>query len=244
MIAEVLRLSVETPHSFNAVDCESSFRAQRLQLKCFSLNIAFAVTSVLFIYEGGHHLADAPKFIQSCLEGFARWLAYIAPLAFHQHRKVDFLHSELIREVVFLGLTLAIAFLLYVPVLLLTRGSASRAIFAPLSGVAALVAVPSCWLYILRATWNTYYEPKTFAETYGLVSVLEVIITCALVYFVRNQPIWRGAVVFGLHYIFWMLLLFRHLSIPLVGLPLSFVFPGSGVVWLRYIRALPSQTLP
>jgi hypothetical protein len=240
----VLRFCLETPHSFNAVDDQSSFQAYRLQLKCFSLNIAFAVTSVLFIYEGGHHLADAPKFIRSCLEGFARVLSYIAPLAFHQHRMVNFLHSELIREVVFLGLTLGIAFLLYFPVRLLTRGSASRAVFVPLSGVAALMTVPACWLYIVHATWNTYYEPKTFGETYGLVSVLEVIVICALVYIVRNQPIWRGAVVFGLHYIFWMLVMLRHLYIPLVGLPLSFVFPGSGVVWLRYIRALPSRTVP
>jgi len=226
----------------NAVDDHLSLQAYRLQLKFFSLNIAFAVTSVPFIYEGGHHIADAPKIIRNSLQGFANVLLYIAPFAFHQHRKVNFLHSELIRDIVFLGLTLGMAFLLYVPVRLLTRGSPSREMFAPLSGMAALIAVPACWLYIVHATWNTYYEPKTFGETYGLVSILEVVVICALVYFVRNQPLWRGAVVFGCHYIFWMVLMLRHLSLPVVGLPLSFVFPGSGLLWLRYIRSLPSRT--
>lgn len=215
-------------------------RMQRLQNGLFSLNVAFAITSALFIYEGAHHLADAPKIIRECLESFAGTLSRIAPLAFHQHRKVNFVKSELIRGAVFLCLTSAIAVLSYFPIRLLVRPSAIQTVFLPLSGIAALIAVPVSWLYIVHATWSIY-EPKSFGLSYGYAAVLELIVVGALVYLVRNQPIWWGAIVFAIHYISWMLMMLRHLSFPLVGVPLSLVFPASGIAWLRYVQALRSR---
>jgi hypothetical protein len=195
---------------------EQKNRMQRFRDGFVGLNIGFAITSSLFIYDNAHHLAAAPRTVRECLEGFSRALGHVASLALHQQKKVNLLRSELIREAVFLGLTLGIAFFLYFLTRLLTRSSTGRTLYAPLSGVAALFAVPACWLYIVHATWSIY-EPKTFVDSYGLASILELTIVSVLVYFVRNQPIRRGAIVFGLHYIFWMLLMFRHLFSPFGG---------------------------
>lgn len=205
----------------------------------FSLNIAFAITSLLFIYDNAHHLADAPTIIRVWLEGFSRMLARIAPVAIHWHTKAELSRSAVIRDAIFLGITLGIALLLYCAIRVLTRSTGIRTFFIPLSGIAAFCAVPTFWLYIVHSTWSTY-EPKSFGSTYGYVALAELILVGALVYALRNQPIWRGTLLFGVHYVFWMLLMLRHSFAPLVGLPLSLVFPAAGVAWLRCLPAKQS----
>jgi hypothetical protein len=60
-------------------------------------------------------------------------------------------------------------------------------------------------------------------------------------YLVRNQATWRGALVTGLHYTFWVLAIgerdYGNLIAPVVvSLPLSFLFPFSTIAWLRSLR--------
>lgn len=198
----------------------------------FSLNVAFAVVSALFIYDGAYHLADAPRIVSKCLQAFARMLVDIAPLAVNGRTRSELLQSAVIREAVFVGLTFLIALFLYSLTRLVTQRRGARRIVLVLFGVSAFFAVPACWLYIVRATWSIY-EPTSFSVAYGYASLLEITFVGGLLYILRKEPFWCSATVCVLHYIFWMLLMLRHLSLPLAGLPLSLVVPWSEIAWLR-----------
>jgi hypothetical protein len=160
----------------------------------FSLNVAFAVVSALFIYDGAYHLADAPKIVRKCLESFTRMLVDIAPLVVSGRTKSELLRSGVIREAVFVSLTFLIALFLYALTKLVTRTDSGKRIFLPLSGVAVFVAVPACWLYIVRATWSIS-EPTSFGIAYGYAALLEFTVAGALLFILRNQPIWCGTTV-------------------------------------------------
>jgi hypothetical protein len=208
-----------------------------------SLNIGFAIVSALFIYDGAYHLAHAPRIVRESLEAFAGMLSHIAPLGMHGRTYYELRRNAAIREAVFLGLTFAVALFLYPLTKLAMQTDLRRRFFLSLSGLVAFVAVPACWLYIVHATWSIY-EPTSFAFAYGYASVLEIIVVGVLLYIVRNQPIGYGGTVCVLHYIFWMVLTLRHLFSPMVGLPLSFVFPWSEIAWLRITRMQPEDTSP
>lgn len=224
---------MRSPYAFSP----ETNRIQRFQEVLFSLNIGFAITSSLFIYDAAHHLADAPRILRECLDSFAGMIGNVASLALHQGHEVHLARNELIRESIFLGLTLGIALLLYFPVRLTAERPAATRIFASVSCITALMAVPIFWLYIVHATWSID-EPKSFGATYGYAGISELVIIAAVVYLVRNQPVWRGATVFAIHYVFWMLLMLRHLFSPFVGLPLSVVFPASGITCLLWVRSV------
>ncbi len=213
-------------------------KVQRLSESLFSLNIGFAITYALFAYENSSHLADAPKSVRDLLEAFASMLARIASLVVSGRTRSQYLRSVIIREVVFAAIVLGIALLLYLLVRLLARTAASRLVLSPISGIAALIAVPGCWLYIVHATWSIY-DHGTFWGTYGYVFVVEIAVVSGILYLVRNQPIWRGTLIFVLHYVFWVLVMGER-SGPTtnIALVLSIVFPCSGLAWLRYIRGL------
>jgi hypothetical protein len=200
----------------------------------FSLNIAFGITSSLFMYDNAHHLADAPKIVQEFLNGFVRILTRIAPLAIHWHTRAELLRSAIMREAIFLGLTLGIAFVLYIAIRLLTKAFRIRAFFLRLSGLAVLFVVPICWLYVVHSTWSLY-ESKSFEAGYGYPALIELSLITVLVYFLGGQEAWRRSLLFGIHYVFWMVLTLRHSFAPLVGLPLSLVFLASGIAWSRYL---------
>ena len=198
-----------------------------------SLDIGFAIVSALFIYEGACHVADAPKIVRECLEGFVRMLFHVAPLGVHGRTRSELLRNGAIREAVFVCLTFAVALLVYPLTKLMVQTDLRRRVFMPLSGVAAFGAVPACWLYIIHATWGIY-EPTSFALAYGYSSLLEITVAGGLLYLVRNQPIRYCGTVCVLHYIFWMTLMFKHfLYDSLVGLPLSLLFLWSETAWLR-----------
>jgi hypothetical protein len=216
---------------------QPDYKLGHLNNMLISLNIGFAITSSLFIYEGAQHIAEAPTLIRQCLESFAKFLAHIASLVVSGRTRVEYLHSVFIRELIFLGLTVGLAILVYSSIVPLMRRYGYRLLFTLVWGVLALFAVPSCWLYIVHATWSIY-EPKPFGETYGLASAVEFIAVGVLVYIVRRQPVWHGAIVFGLHYVFWMLLMLRHMFSPLMGLALSLAFPASNLIWLLHAQAL------
>jgi hypothetical protein len=199
------------------------------------LNIGFAVVSGLFIYDNEHHRADAPKIVRECLEAFARMLFHIAPLGFHWHTKSELRRNAAIREAIFLALTFAVALFLYPLTKFALQADLRKRLVISLSGLAAFGVVPAAWLYIVHATWSVY-EPTSFALAYGYNSVAEFLALGALLYMVRNQPITYGGTVCVFHYIFWMLFMLRASFTPLVGLPLSFVFPWSCIAWLRFAR--------
>ena len=141
-------------------------KVQRLHESLFALNIGFAITYALFAYANAHRLADAPKIVGDFLQAFAIMLARIASLVVSGRTRSQWLRSVFIREVVFAALVFGIAFLLYLLVRPLARTSVGRLALTPISGIAALIAVPGCWLYIVHATWSIY-DPGTFWGNMG-----------------------------------------------------------------------------
>lgn len=214
-------------------------QAKLLRDRLLSLNLGFAVAYGLFAYVGGSYIAtDAPKAVRDFLDAFAGILVRIAPLTVHLRTRTQLLRSEIIREVVFLGLVSGIGLFMYGLVRALGRITISNLILPPISGLAALVAVPGCWLYIVHATWNRY-DPGTFWGSFGLLFLLEAAVAGTFIYFLRNQPVWRGTVVFAFHYLFWVFLVVRQgrvLAAVTLAVPLSLVFPWSGYAWLRYVQ--------
>jgi hypothetical protein len=205
-----------------------------------SLNIGFAIVSALFIYESAYCVADAPKIVRECLESFSRLLNQIAPLTYHWHTMPEIRQNRAIREVIFLGLTFAIALFLY-PFMKLTQAHLRRRPFISLSGFAAFAAVPAAWLYITDATLRGYH-PHSFAYVLEPWGELEIIVLGLLLYLVRSDHIGFGATVCMLHYVFWLLLMLTNSYSPQVRLPLSFVFPWSCIAWLHLRRKVREGT--
>jgi len=221
-------------------------RTQNFQEVLFAMNIGFAVAYALFAYDGSSRIAvNAPRGIRDLLQAFGQTLGRIAPLGVHMRTKAQLLRSAVIGEVVFIVLLSAIALLIYLVVRSFRQSNGNRFVFAAISGLAALSAVPGCWLYIVLATWFDY-EPLTFWRSYGYISVLEIVVAGGLLYLVRDQAIWRGTLVLALHYVFWAAAIAgrdhgNFIAPIIVSLPLSFVFPLSGFAWLRYARTLQAQ---
>lgn len=221
-------------------------RVQRSHEILFSMNVGFAVAYALFAYVGSSHIAlHASTRVRDFLQAFGQALLRIAPLGVHMRTKADLLKSAVIHEAVFAAIMLGIALLLYWLVRLFARTAVGWDAFGPISGIAALAAVPGCWLYIVHATWGVY-DSGTFWDSYGCVSALEIILASGLLYLVRSQSAWWSAFVFGLHFIFWVLVIgtrdYGNFIAPiLVSMPLSLVFLLSGIAWLRYVRELRSH---
>ena len=218
-------------------------KAKLLHQALFSLNIAFALTYSLFAYDGTSYMAiHAAASVRSFLEAFSHLLFRVAPLVVNRRTKSEYLHSVLIREGTFLLLVLGIAFLLYVFVRLpADRTARPGPLLSAIPAVTALIAVPGCWLYIVHATWRSS-DLTTFWGRYGYFFILEAALAVGFIYLVRYQPIWRGTVLFALHYAFWVFLVLRDgnwLVYVTVSIPLSFVFPCSGIAWLRYVQQSP-----
>jgi hypothetical protein len=224
-------------------------RVQSSQEILFSMNIGFAVAYALFSYDGSSRIAvNVSTRVRDILESFSQMLRHIAPLSVHMRTKAQQLRSAVIDEFVFMALLTAIALLLYSGARAIGRSNHGRFLVAAISGLAALAAVPGCWLYIVHATWFNY-EPRTFWRSYGYISILEIAVAGGLLYLVRNQAIWRGTLVLALHYVFWVAAIsernYGNLIAPIiVSLPLSLVFPLSGFAWLRYVRTLQAQKNP
>ncbi len=225
---------------------QERYKAQRFHEILFLLNIGFAIAYALFAYDGGSYIAiHASKGVRDFLLIFGQTLRRIAPMGVHNQTKGDLLQGAMIYEAVFAALVLGIALILHLFVRLSTRTATGQLVLARMSGMASLVAVPGCWLYIVHATWPVS-ESRTFWGTCGYVSLLEIVVASGLLYFVRNQAIWRGTLVFALQYVFWVVLVVREgrsLAPVAVSIPLSLVFPCSGFAWLRYVRALRQQRI-
>jgi hypothetical protein len=221
-------------------------KAKRLNSWLFSLNIGFASSYALFAYDDSSYIAmHAPQGVRHFLEVFGGILRRIAPLGVHLRTRSQHLRSENIREGVFVGLVFGIAIILYLVVLPLSRTVAGRRVFVVISGIAALVAVPGLWLYIVHATWQPS-ETDTFWGTYGYIFIFETALAGVFI-FPRNQAVWRSSIVFVAHYIFWIVFVIREGNViaPIVmSIPLSLVFPFAGYAWLRYVgvqRAFETQ---
>lgn len=205
----------------------------------FSMNIGFAIAYALFAYSGSWHLPSrASKLGGHVLESFSAWLSHIAPTIVSGRTKAEVVNSALIREAVFIGIVIAIAVTCYSIVLLCAKSGNAKSMFATVSGLSAIAAVPVCWLYVVHATWG---DPPTFWSTYGTIGILELTAAVGLVYLVRDRPLWNGAVVLVLHFGFWVVAVverdFGNFIAPVdASLPLSFVFPFSAIAWLRYLQ--------
>jgi hypothetical protein len=218
--------------------------AKHLNESLFSLNVGFAIAYALFAYDGSSYIAmRAPNSIREFLEGFSSALLRIAPLSEHMRIRREIWRSNLIREVVFVGVVLSVALILY----LLARAFEKTVIvdltFVSVSGFAALAAVPGSWFYIVNMT-RRVSDPDTFWGTSEYAFLLETTVVGGFIYLMRNHAIWRGTVMFGLHYFFWVFVVMRdgHFLAPVdASVPLSLLFPCSGFAWLRYVDALHSH---
>lgn len=230
----------------NSDSQRSEGKAKCLHQKLFSLNIAFAITYALFAYDSTSYMAvHAGPVVRSGLEDFAHLLRRIAPLVVNHRTESEHLYSVIIRESVFALLVLGIALVLYLLVRLLDQTAAGELLLVRISAVTAFVAAPSCWLYIVRATWRGS-QISSFWGRYGYFFIVEAAVTGGLIYLVRKQPIWRGAFLFALHYVFWVALVLYEpywLAFVTLSIPLSLVFPFSGFSWLRYFQAHRMPTL-
>lgn len=211
----------------------------------FSSNIGFAIAFALFTYAAGpYRPVYASKQVRECLVAFQSMLIGIAPLNVNQPRS-SLRVSSIIWEAGFLVIMLGVALLLFLLLRLTARASHLRVVLAPVIGIAVVVAVPSCWLYIVKVTGVGLAEPQTFWKGYGAVFLIETATIGGILYLVRKGPIWLGALVFVFHYIFWVLVIgVRSGPVTITAMVLSLVFPCSGFAWLRYIQALRSQQLP
>ena len=220
-------------------------RLQRFQEILFSMNIGFAITYGLFAYDGSSRIAaNAPDVIRGILETFSRFRRHLAPFTVHLRTKSDLLRDTILYEAVFVALVLSVTVLLYFLVRLCVRSNRATVFFAATSGLAALIAVPCCWLYIVHATWG-FRDSLSFAG-YGTTCFLELVIAGGLIYFFRDRALWYGTVVFTLHYAVWIVVIGERdygtfIAPVLASLPLSIVFPLSGFVWLRYVRMLRNE---
>jgi hypothetical protein len=173
-------------------------RVQRLYEILFPMNIGFAIAYALFAYEDSSRIAThSSTGVRDLLQAFAGMLKRIAPLGVHMRTRSELLRSRITREAVFVALVWVIALIVYLLILLINKIDFGRLVLTSASGVAVLIAVLGCWLYIVHATWNSY-EPRTLWDTYGYKSVLEIAAAGGLLYVVRNQEVWRGTLVFAL----------------------------------------------
>jgi hypothetical protein len=221
---------------------------QKFQEILFSMNVGFAITYGLFAYDGSSRIAtNAPDVIQRILETFSRFRRHVAPFTVHLRTKSDLLRDAIVYEAFFVALVLSVALLLYFLVRLCVRSIRATVFFAAASGLAALIAVPCCWLYIVHATWGFRDSFLSF-EGYGSTCLSELVIAAGLVYFFRDRALWYGTVAFTLHYAVWIVVIGERdhgnfIAPVLASLPLSIVFPLSGFVWLRYVRMLRNEVI-
>lgn len=211
----------------------------------FSSNIGFAVAYALFAYAAGPYRPEyASKQVRESLVAFQSTLIRIAPLNLNQPPS-SLRMSSIIWEAGFLVIMLGVALLLFSLLRLAARASRLRVVFAPLIGIAVVIAVPSCWLYIVKVTGAGLVEPQTFWKSYGAVFLIETATIGGILYLVRKGPVWAGTIVFIFHYIFWVFVMGgRSGPVTTTAMVFSLVFPCSGFAWLRYVQALRSQELP
>lgn len=197
-----------------------------------SLNVGFAITFAAFTYAAGDYRpVYALRWSQECLIAFQALLFRIAPLAANQP-PAAYQRSQIVWELLFLSMTLTIALVLFVLGHLSNRTKLSRLNLRPLAGVTALIAVPLCWLYIVKATGVGLAGPQTFWKIYGILFGWESAVVGCLLYLLRTRTVWLGALTFILHFVFWVIVIAEHTGPPaIVSIPLLLIFPVSGIVW-------------
>jgi hypothetical protein len=210
----------------------------------FSANIGFAVAYALFAYDSSRHLpVNASALMGKFLEAFSGMLYRIAPLAVSMRTKAEHLRSVQLRECLFIAAMVGVAIVVYFGVSLFSGPSAaSGSGFHTIAGASAIVSVPLCWLYIVHATWLVRpWEPRNFWDACGTRSALELCAAVTLLYMARNRSIRYGVVLVVLHFVWWIFAVCQLYGgcwfVALyVALPLSLVFPISGLTWLRSLH--------
>jgi hypothetical protein len=105
----------------------------------------------------------------------------------------------------------------------------------PLSGITAVLAVPTCWFYMVEITRPELQMRQSFWPTWGVFFLLEVSATLALAFVIGRRSFRWGILVFIAHYLLWEYVIIGFSGPPNVSaLLLSPIFPLSGIAWLRY----------
>jgi hypothetical protein len=128
-----------------------------------------------------------------------------------------------------------------------------RFLLGPAAGALALLALPGCYLCVLRLTWNWRMQPgwPGPAEFWGSSTFL---IFCGEVlglgilwafYRKRSMSLRFLSVLLLAHYAFWVSILWPDITISLYRVYAPFVFIAvftiSGIVWLAYLKATREQ---
>jgi hypothetical protein len=214
---------------------QSSRRIDNLSSGLLCLNIGFAMTFAAFICAtGSYHPVYASRWMQEYLSGFQAFLDHVAPLRADQ--PLVMLHrSWIIRELLFIGMMSATAMVVFLPELILPRTAVLRGqSIRSLAGGTIVVGVPLSWLYLVKATGVGLAEPRTFWSTYGILFGGEFALVVCLLYLFRHRTIRLSRLVFFLHFVFWAVVVASQTGPPvIVSIPLSIIFPWSGLVWLK-----------
>jgi Domain of unknown function (DUF6438) len=149
-------------------------------------------------------------------------------------------------------LILVSVFVIAALILLLLRLTAGmpayRIVLSRVVGVSALLALPACYLCVLRSTWewpsgSFSVSPYPFWQSPRLtVFAAETLCLGILsaIYRRRSIPAWTLNTFLSFHYAFWLLVLLPEVRISMYRLYapyfLLLAFPLSGLVSLRYLK--------
>jgi hypothetical protein len=152
--------------------------------------------------------------------------------------------DELLILVTVFGLTALVLFLLR----LIAETAAYRVILSRVAGVTALLALPGCYLCVLKLTWEwpsgRLLEPSyPFWQSSRLIIFASEILCLSVlfgIYRKRSIPAWILRLLLFLHCAFWVLVLLPEVGISMYRIYapyfLLLAFPLSGIVWLHYLK--------
>jgi hypothetical protein len=156
--------------------------------------------------------------------------------------------SQIGDELLILTLVLAAASLVLLLLRITNGRSGYRIMLSRVAGVTALFAMPACFLLVLGLTWKWPSEPLSVPsypiwQNPRLIVFVAEILSFGILFGIRNRrsiPAWILNTLLFLHYAFWVPVLLPEVRISMYTLYapyfLLFLFPLSGIVWLRYLK--------
>jgi hypothetical protein len=163
-------------------------------------------------------------------------------------REFPFRVSQIGDELLILLGVFAIAALILLFLRLTAGTQAYRIVLSRVAGVSALIALPACYLCVLKATWKWPSESLSL-PSYPFWQSPRLIVFAAEtfclgilsgIYRRRPIPSWSLNTLLFFHYAFWVLVLLPEVRISMYRLYapyfLLLVFPLAGIAWLRYLK--------
>jgi ABC-type Na+ efflux pump permease subunit len=210
-------------------------RSQPFNTILFSLNLGFAFSLALFGFVVTWRTPIyAPELIQKFLMNFETFLLRRAPLSVPPH---DHWRGIVFWELGFVAVMAGVALLVLGLRWIVSRTRIAQFLLDPMAGITAILAVPTCWFCMLEITRPEPQMRQRFWSTCGILFILEIGATAALVFFIGKRSFRWGIVIFAAHYLLWGYVIVGLSGPPNVtSLVLSPIFPLSGVAWLRVCR--------